>query len=126
MPCIGNVPSIVASGSISQPSGGNFTATTLYTPAADGVFRISVYFDGDVAWSGNSAQATISWTDDTAARSAVFSEGSNDIIEGQNGSGSAAIQSCPIHSAANAIKLALAGNGNTSAFVAYYIVEQLS
>ena len=46
MPCIGNVPSIVASGSIVKSSGGNIAATTLSTLASAGLFRISVYFDG--------------------------------------------------------------------------------
>lgn len=41
MPCAGNVPIIVASGSFNPT--GNLAASTIYTPSVAGLYRISVY-----------------------------------------------------------------------------------
>lgn len=54
-----SVPNIVASGSyVSQTVA--LTTTALYTPAADGLFRISVFYE----WSAGSINPTFSWTSD--------------------------------------------------------------
>jgi hypothetical protein len=125
MPCIGNVPSIVASGSIVQASGGNFSAVTLYTPAAAGLFRVSFYVDGDNIGGGHSAggegplsnaSILLSWTD---ASNPQENEISSQTL-------APASYTELIHSVADAIQLSISGNGQTIPYTVFYVVEQLA
>lgn len=60
MPCIGNVPTIVASGSTSVASG-PISMFTIFTPTAVGVFRVSFYYSRFTEGRG----IVITWTDNT-------------------------------------------------------------
>jgi hypothetical protein len=64
MPCIGNVPVIVASGSISQPDGGDLSATTLFTPSASGLFLVTLY----ISCAVTSGTIAFTYTDSLASR----------------------------------------------------------
>jgi hypothetical protein len=124
MPCAGNVPVIVASGSINQPSGGDISTTTLFTPAADGVFRVSLYFDGVVAWAGNATSVIFSWTDDSGAQHITMPM--SNLPYGFSNSPHSAAIAIPIHAAAAVITIATSGNTDTNNYTLYYIVEQLA
>jgi hypothetical protein len=124
MPCIGNVPSIVASGSIVKSSGGNISATTLFTPSAAGLFRVSVYLDGPTGAAGNTG-ASISWTDSNGAASVTLQLANNPWIAGPN-SPCSGWSDVFIHSLADAIQFALSGNSSSTAYTMWYVVEQLA
>jgi hypothetical protein len=121
MPCIGNVATIVANGSISRPSGGDFPSTTIFTPAAAGLFRVTVYlatinsptFYLDLAWTDENGSQTL------RAAPGQLDGGSNGVI------GNLGAFSIMIHSEAAAIQIST-DQGSTSAAVLWYVVEQLA
>lgn len=134
MPCIGNVPSIVASGSISKAAGtpNTIPVTTIYTPAAAGIFRVSIYFT--TASGSASHNLVLAWTDENGSQSADTLAG---YLDGANSGGGIGINSFSatgtglsaadivIHSSANAIQVSTR-TGGSAAGTLYYTVEQLA
>ena len=121
MPCIGNVPSIVASGSIDKPSGGNISATTVYTPSDAGVYRISIYATMASGFGGGAA-TSVTWTDDRGARNAGVPFGN---LQGSSNNDAGAV--IAFRALADAIQLSTDMAGSSSvAYTLYYVIEQLA
>jgi len=121
MPCV-NAPIIAASGSYNQPdtgaaNGGSLSATTIFTPAAAGIFRVSVY----VTISNNGfADVVVNWAD----------ENHSNLSAGLNVSGTFGEQDFILHAAASAIQVSTDAGANpnptAATYTLYWIVEQLA
>lgn len=128
MPCIGNVPNIVASGSL-QHTGVSMAATTIFTPAATGVYRVSIYISPELNGSYPAGTPpcdfTLTWTDASTSRSLSIIGGTLD-----GGAVSAAPKITAgdliIQSTASAIQVATSNGVLTGVYDIYYVVEQLS
>lgn len=123
MPCIGNVPIIVASGNIVKASG-PVSATTIFTPAAAGVFRVSIYVAGP--GNGLSQPINLTWTDISGAQAGHF--GANQLNgNGQETIDPAASVSVVIEAEADAIQVSTSQvTGTGVGYTLYYVVEQLA
>lgn len=110
MPCAGNVPVIVASGHINNPSGGAINPFTIFTPTAEGVFRVSAYVTNAGAMDAYPLELT--WTDENGSQSIEASP-----VE--------YVLTTTFHSLADAIQLQTTSY-NLSDTDLYYIVEQLA
>lgn len=114
MPCIGNVPSIVANGSITHS--GNLTATTIYTPTAAGLFRLSVYITPTSGSNGGSVSPI--WTD-------VNGQTQNGTLD-LNTNGYLATESWTFNADAST-NIQLATNSMVGrSYILYYVLEQLA
>lgn len=89
------------------------SATTVYTPAAAGLFRVSAYLDGVVA--SQSASTTIAWTDSHQSRSSSL-----------NSLGNASAPSAQVlwSAASDPIQVSTVFSG-TGTYNLYVVVEQL-
>lgn len=101
---------------------GNITATTLYTPAASGQYRVSVYHLCTTAGAGT-LTTTIAFTDDVQAQS-VAPAANVDLA----GAGNAGTGSVYIRSTAAAITYAtsIAGIGGSPQYALFITVEKVS
>lgn len=110
MPCIGNVPAIVASGSFNQS--GPLSATTLFTPTVTGIYRISVYAVGS---NTDGIGASLAWTDENRSQSVspINLNGAQEIVAVAHAVASSNIQ--------------LSSGADVTDTVTYrYVVEQLA
>ena len=113
---------IVATVSLTGQTG-NIGATTLYTPAASGLYKVSVYHLCSVAGSGGSLATQIGWTD------AVQAQTSNPAADiSLTSAGNAASGISLIQATANAITYSatIAGGTGNPQFNLYIVVERLS
>jgi hypothetical protein len=117
MSCV-DLPQIVAKQSYLAQSTA-LGSTTIYTPAAAGLFRISGYFEST---GSNGGQLNVFWTDDHRAQAggAVI----NTLASGGWGS-NGSFQAITIRSAAsNPITITTSFSG-TGTYDVYVVVEQL-
>lgn len=113
MSCV-DLPSIVAKQSfVSQTS--SLGSTTIFTPSADGLFRISAYLERS---SASFVSCTASWTDDYTSRSAIVAEVDSNGF--QAGVGTIAIRA----KSGDAISVSTSYAG-TDAYDLYVVIEQL-
>lgn len=98
------------------------TTTTMFTPTAVGVYRVSVYMVCTTAGTGT-LSCTIKWTDDYQAQQS--SPASNVDLSGVGNAGSGNI---PINATAAAItyETAIAGKAGSPEYSLYIVLEQLS
>jgi hypothetical protein len=130
MPCIGNVPSIVANGSI-QWTGASHAATTIFTPTVTGTYRVSLYLspepNGSYPSGSPSESITLSWTDPTAARSitanAYTLDGAGITI---NSTENLTALDLVLAATTSAIQVSSAGGSSMVTYDLYYVVEQLA
>lgn len=110
-----SVPQIVASVNfLSQTS--NLAASTLYTPAAAGNYRVSVYVT-ITAGAGSFVQATLGYTDESGAVT------NNTQIEAAT---SSPAQACiPIYAEASAITIAVSIQSGSPTYNVRTVVESL-
>lgn len=126
MPCIGNIPSIVASGSI-QWTGASHTASTLFTPSTAGTYRVSVYLspepNGSYPSGSPSAVLQLSWTDSNSGHLLSFTQqgGNNAPSDTPFTHGDLVIQS-----ATSAIQVSASSGSSLVTYDLYYVVEQLA
>ena len=113
---------IVATVSLTGQTG-NIGATTLYTPAASGVYKVSVYHLCTVAGSAGSLATTIGFTDDVQAQTTKPAVDIN-----LNGAGNAASGIVPIRSTATAITYStvITGGAGSPQYALFLILEKLS
>lgn len=113
---------IVATVSLTGQAG-NIGTTTLYTPAASGIYKISVYHLCTTAGSAGTLATTIGWTDDVQAQT-VKPAGDINL----NGAGNAAAGISPIRSTATAItySAAIAGGAGSPQYALFIVVERLT
>ena len=103
--------------------GGDIGATTLYTPAASGLYRVSTYALTTTAGAGGTLDVTIGWTDDEQAQSSVVVNDMDLTVDK-----TAAQNTLFIRSTAAAITYAtaIAGKSGTPKYSLFIIVERLS
>lgn len=116
MPCAGNVPLIVATQEYNQSSGGTLASQTIFTPSADGTFRVSLYAPKQTG-VGSGAQVTLDWTD----------------AEGSESGGSVNLNSSATWfswvftaSSGDPIEIAVPSVANNTPYILYFVVEQLA
>ena len=122
MPCIGNVPTIVASGSINY-TGASHAATTIYTPSASGTFRVSIYI---TAASVPATDATLTWTDINGSQSVAVGGGLDGSNTGGQFSEGVSGFDLILQSEADAIQIATSDGNGSGNYTIYYVVEQLA
>ena len=118
MPCAGNVPVIVASSTLTQPSGGSIAATTIFTPSASGLFRLSAYVTSSA--SLDNPTFTISWTDAQGGQSQISFWRYN-TLDTKSLSGSWVFNAA----SGNDIQIEF-DTTTTSAYTVQYVLEQLA
>jgi len=102
---------------------GDITTTTLYTPAAAGVYRISTYALTTTAGAGGTLDVTIGWTDSEQAQSSVVV---NDLDLTVDKSASQNTLFVRATAAAITYATAITGKSGTPAYSLFIIVERLS
>jgi hypothetical protein len=126
MPCIGNVPTIVASGTI-QWTGASHASTTIFTPSVAGTYRVSLYLSPEPHSSYPAGSPTeilqLTWTDSNSGHiaSANQSGGSNAPTDTPY-----TILSLLLQSATSAIQFSASSGAAVVTYDLYYVVEQLS
>lgn len=128
MPCIGNVPSIVASGLISH-TGASMSAVTIFTPLTTGTYRVSLYVspEPNASYPAGSptVDITLTWTDSNSARTLVLGkshlDGGSSIADPGFTAGDLIIQST-----ASDIQVSFANGASVVTYDIYYVVEQLA
>jgi hypothetical protein len=102
---------------------GDINATTIYTPTALGLYRISVYALCTTGATAGLLDVTIGWTDDKQAQSSVVV---NDL--NLNTAGNAATYTLLIRSTATAITYttAIAGKDGTPQYALFIAAERLT
>lgn len=113
---------IVATVSLTGQTG-NIAATTLYTPAASGIYKVSVYHLCTVAGSAGTLATTIGFTDDVQAQTTKPA-----IDISLTGAGNAASGIVPIRSTAAAITYStvIAGGTGSPQYALFIILERLT
>lgn len=131
MPCAGNVPIIVASGSINY-TGASLSATTIFTPSAPGTYRVSLYLspEPNVNYPAGAPAAALqlTWTDANAGRTLDVNAGTLDT-----GSSGGLIPNPQItavdlilQAVASAIQVSANSGSALVTYDLYYVVEQLA
>ena len=134
MPCIGNVPSIVASGSIASeanPSGPGtiIPSTTIYTPTAAGIFRVSVYVAGVASGNPSSFENLyLTWTDENGSQQLQAGENLDGNSGFSSGSSLGGLQAFDliVHAEADAMQVSADHGSGAGTYTLYYVVEQLA
>lgn len=118
MPCIGNVPIIVASGNLvsEETLGSPIPETTIYTPVSTGIFRISIYIS--VTPVVPACDLTLTWTDSVTDQSTTISP--TGFSEGVT------VADFTVQSVASDIQVSTSGGNTTGTYTLYYVVEQLA
>lgn len=101
---------------------GDIGATTIYTPAAAGIYKLSVYAICTTAGSAGTLTVTAGWTDDAAART-------SNVVNGLDLTGTnAAENTLTIRSTATAITYAtaIAGGAGSPAYALFIVLERLA
>ncbi|KKL83635.1 hypothetical protein LCGC14_1972760 [marine sediment metagenome] len=98
-------------------------ATTLYTPAAAGLYRVSVYMVCSSAGSGGTLDATIGWTDAVQAQSSSPASQVDLTGEGNASQGTVFISST---AAAITYATTVAGEGGAPEYDLHITVERIT
>lgn len=121
MSCV-DLPQIVAKQSwLSQSSA--LAATTIYTPSADGLFRVSAYIEVS-SGSTRAPSAQMTWTDDHAAQNNSGLLGGVDVAGNWTINGSFATRAFRATSG-NPIQISTSLSAGTGTYDLYVVIEQL-
>jgi len=103
--------------------GDDIGATTLYTPAASGMYRVSTYALTTTAGAGGTLDVTIGWTDDEQAQSSVVVNDMDLTVDK-----TAAQNTLFIRSTAAAITYttAIAGKSGSPKYSLFIVVERVT
>lgn len=115
-------PAIVATAALTGQTA-SIGATTLYTPAAIGTYRVSVYQLCSGAGSGGTLDTTIGWTDNVQAQSSNPAAQVDLTSKGSASSGTIFIQST---AAAITYETTVAGAAGDPEYDLYITVERLT
>lgn len=121
MPCAGNVTTVVAAQTFVQSSGGDLGTTSLFTPSASGLFRMTVNLESaSEIWSEGGSNAVVqpTWTDDYGNTGSNFSE----VVAAKALSYQWIFRSA----ASEPIEIGTSGIATTSAYTLTAVVEQLA
>jgi hypothetical protein len=121
MSCV-DLPQIVAKQSWTSQSGA-LASTTVYTPSAAGLFRVSAYIEVS-SGSTRAPSASMTWTDDHAAQNNSGALGAVDASGNWTINGSYATRAFRV--AANTdIKVSTSIGAGTGTYDLYVVIEQL-